>query len=455
MGQQVGMENLRQQNDLARLKAAQGFTTERDAARRREELADMSARNAEAEAARMWGYEARMAEDMGNEVDTAMAGYAKQRQNFTPEGLKSYTDLAGKYGAIVKQRAKVRPAQYAELVGQFRQELANSRLDEHIQTPKPTVEQFEEETVEIPGKGLFAKDRSGSWRQIQKEDTKSTSERPASFEERYRSFDDFQKDYDATHEALWKRAKEAAASKVPTDSNALPEVPPPPSQDEVVKAMREKFDAYQQIQPQQQSQANAGGGREELFFKGSGVFADQLPANPRVLPPPPAAAPAGGKLMVTPITRPFDPEMVTPPPTPPQPGMPPVASPALQQQRLPGFVSGPHAGFDEVPQVWKEREHLESLGITPADVQAAAAMGATDPVRYAAFLAGVKRAHAQSEAENARLSQQEAEKRRTTLTPQQQQMAQHLPRPQSEAEAMALPSGSVFVWTDGTIRRRP
>lgn len=217
---------------------------------REQHLADVDAANAEwFDRAQFgfenqWGLQAIEAQEKGLNAD--LAGLLKAKDQLTQEGVNILGKLLGKSRAIQGQRANMPPAEYGRILSEFADEVQRSGVHEHIKappTPEQLQQQFESETVTIPTgpfKGVYGRDRSGSWRQVGKPEKPVENKTPATFEDRYKDFEDFQKDFDAESKRLFQERKDSAGED---------ETPKPPTRDEVIKSMREKFEAYKSLQP--------------------------------------------------------------------------------------------------------------------------------------------------------------------------------------------------------------
>ncbi len=209
---------------------------------------DFTQQQAEAQRQSVW--ESQSAADLDKETGSAITNLIKQKPNMTPEGQRLLGDLAGKFRSITKQRTQLRPAQYGSLLGQFREELQNSGIDQHIQTPQ-TIDDFlpkqtKREEVRAPD-GSFMGYNEHSMTMRNGSPTINTkfiphkpdlSLMPQSFEQRFRDSKEFDRVYAATSKELFEQAKIAAGE------NPEHEVAPP-SSETIIAAMRLKHDLHQ------------------------------------------------------------------------------------------------------------------------------------------------------------------------------------------------------------------
>jgi hypothetical protein len=88
-------------------------------------------------------------------------------------------------------------------------------------------------------------------------------------------------------------------------------------------------------------------------------------------------------------------------------------------------------------------------GVTPELVMTMADQGAQDPVKAAIVYQGLTKGGSLTSADKSQQTWYQPEERKEILEKSQ------LPKPQSEEEYNALPSGATYVYTDGTIRKKP
>lgn len=92
------------------------------------------------------------------EIEDALVGFEKQaaRQQFTPEGQRIFRDLGSKWAGIQKNRARLNPQQYRQVLQQFRGEMAAARLANHTLEPESVQDMVAKRVFPLP-------DGSGSW----------------------------------------------------------------------------------------------------------------------------------------------------------------------------------------------------------------------------------------------------------------------------------------------------
>lgn len=249
--QQFGLQNAMMNRGFQVADRDAGFAAAKDRMVLDAELdakADARAKEAdrvakEAEMARLWEMDTiEMAE---KEVSDLTAGMSKALPFMAPDDRRIYGEMAGKLRAIQKARGEMKPADYMKAIGQWQEEFAKSGVQERVEMPPTAEEDFDKNVVQRP-EGLFARDRSGAWRQIQKPEAADTAKAPT-FADRYADFDTFQKDYDA----VAKQIMEEQEASDPKGTRGVA----PPSRESVMKRMRERFDAFQEIQAQPQPAA--------------------------------------------------------------------------------------------------------------------------------------------------------------------------------------------------------
>jgi hypothetical protein len=372
----------------------------------------------------------------GREVSTVMADIGKNTKDLTPEGQMLYGKLAGTWRAIQAARPGMKPAEYAAQVQKFSQELRESGIEGHISKPPPLEEQFASEVVEIAGKGMFSKDRSGAWRQIDKPPAQNKVLNPATFEQRYQDFDTFQKDFDTEFKRL-QSIEDAKASAQVDDEGNSPE-PEEVTPEKVISSLKAKFEAYkaigggqpspQQAMPPQTGGAPFGGDPNSMFTQDQ---VDRAMKNaPRI------SAETG--LPVTPAA----------PPPPPEPQWQPGE---WTPERL-------HDSLSQINPDYQRTTPPELLArITPEAVAAAESAGAQDPVRTVAFIESLKMQQEQEASQVAAGKAKAAEGNVAKLDPARQAMANSmLKRPASREEyENEIKPLEWFIAPDGSVRQKP
>lgn len=93
---------------------------------------------------------------------------ASSRQRFaSPEDVQEFERINALWKATKNNRAIAsNPKAYGEAIGKVQAELERSGILDRLKPQLSAIDQFGEETVEIPGRGLFGRDRSGAWRQV-------------------------------------------------------------------------------------------------------------------------------------------------------------------------------------------------------------------------------------------------------------------------------------------------
>lgn len=216
---------------------------------------------------RDWAWNLEGAKQLEANTVKGMANYEAQRSYMSPEGLRLLGDLTGKLRAIQKQRASLRPEQYAGLLGQFQQEVQTANLDSRIEKPKSIAERipqesYQEAVLDPNGEFLGYNVWTSTVRNGQSTLTpkfipkpkdpasKPETKAPQSFEHLYaNNREEFQKDFAATQKELLAEAKANAG-----EDGTVQAV----THQDVVKAMRDKFDAWQSIQPGSERQPTWG-----------------------------------------------------------------------------------------------------------------------------------------------------------------------------------------------------
>ncbi len=298
---QFALQDSAQQNQADQL-AWQRENQVADQGQHREwQLADQKAQwghaDEQQQLTRDWAWGSQAAGQLEGDVNKQMAAYANQKQYMSEEGKRLLGDLTGKLRAIQKVRSSVRPQQYGELLGKYNEDLQRAGLDAHIQKPQTIAERLPSETHYEPvyspdGEFMGHNVWSGVVRNgqstltnkfIPKKDdaaqqAKIDSAQPHSFEHLYSNRETFNKDFTATQKELLAEAKASAAEGTE---------PSPITHQDVLKAMKEKYEAWSAIQPkpqvqttaQQQKQQTADGGvptgwaDSGITYRGARVYA--------------------------------------------------------------------------------------------------------------------------------------------------------------------------------------
>lgn len=261
-GNQVADQGVRREQQVADNQQRRGFEVED--IKNQERVADERQ-----QAALDWNWGTSNVTAMEADTNKTMAGYENQRQYMNDEGKRLLGDLTGKLRAIQKQRPALRPAQYGELLGQFREDVQRAGLEARIQRPQTIAERIpaethREEVLDENGEFMGWNVWSGVVRNGQstltskfipkaKENTtadaKLDSMKPDSFEGLYANRETFNADFTATQKELIASSK-AASEKGGTPAAAV-------TQADVVAAMKAKFDAWKSIQPKNEEQQSA------------------------------------------------------------------------------------------------------------------------------------------------------------------------------------------------------
>lgn len=87
-------------------------------------------------------------------------------QQLTPEGQRVLSQLNGSYRAIQAQRGRqLRPAAYAEAMGDWMESLQQAGLDQFVVPEVPVDQQFQQEVIQQDDGTYWSKEADGNWRQ--------------------------------------------------------------------------------------------------------------------------------------------------------------------------------------------------------------------------------------------------------------------------------------------------
>ncbi len=178
-------------------------------------------------------------------LNADLAGLLKAKEQLTQEGVLSLGKLLGKWRSIQGARAQMPPDEYSRMITDFADEVQRSGVHDHVKPPPNAADEVKGRVVAGPDGNSYILQPNGEIRPVPPPKPVE-NKTPATFEERYKDFDTFQKDFDAEAKRILTE-REAALD---TDTNPDAKVVPP-TRDEVLKSLREKFDAYKSIQPVQ------------------------------------------------------------------------------------------------------------------------------------------------------------------------------------------------------------
>lgn len=172
-----------------------------------------------------------------------LAGLVKAREQMTPEGVNKLGKLMGKWREIQGARASMPPNEYARIVEEFAGEVQASGVHEHIKAPPTPEEQDAEIARRVrpgPGGNSYIIQPDGEIRPVPPPKPVE-NKTPATFEDRYADYETYSKDFDAEAKRILDERKATQTEDGPA--------PKPPTRDEVLKSMRERFSGWQSIRP--------------------------------------------------------------------------------------------------------------------------------------------------------------------------------------------------------------
>lgn len=113
-------------------------------------------------------WENKSVEESENSIDQTMKHVADNIDLLPQEAQKEfYSNLYSPWQAIKADRSvKARPQAYGEVLTKFGQDIQKSGILQRMKPRLNTAEQFQQETVPVPGIGVVSRDRSGAWRKI-------------------------------------------------------------------------------------------------------------------------------------------------------------------------------------------------------------------------------------------------------------------------------------------------